>query len=367
MLAKKEIAIIGCSISGSCLAYLLAPNFNVKVFEIKKESEIGKKICANIVTSEFLSVAKELKINAKKFIKNEFKKAKILTGKSKIEIETEDYEIARKKLIKFFIKKARERGARFFFQTDLIDIEKAGEKYLLLLEKNKENFNETADIIIGADGALSKVAKKSGLWQSRRFDFLMQAHTKRNVNKGNSYSIFLGSPFGYYSYLIEKRNEVIAGQVFPRKKYSQLYFKKFLKILQFKSEKFEAGIIPVYKPFLTKRKGNLFLIGDAACHTKATGGGIIQGLKDAIALEDFFLNKNKRKFREIERELLIQYIIRKIIERCNNNDFEELLKIIKRRKSLLKKSRDTFSKWVLKLIIMEPKLLLFLSKILPRI
>jgi len=115
-----------------------------------------------------------------------------------------------------------------------------------------------------------------------------------------------------------------------------------------------------------KQKNNIFLIGDAACHVKATtGGGIIPSLKAAHTLCDCILSKKdygKEFKKQSGRELLLHLRIRNALNKFSDKDYGYLLSLMnqeKVKKILKKYDRDTPMPLVLNLLLREPRFLSF--------
>ena len=106
----------------------------------------------------------------------------------------------------------------------------------------------------------------------------------------------------------------------------------------------QGGIIPIGK-MNRIAFDNILLLGDSACHVKATtGGGIIMLLiasKFAAQCISYCFKQNNfsrkliKKYyekpcaRSIGKQLKINYLIRLIFENFDTNDFDELFTIIK--------------------------------------
>ena len=130
----------------------------------------------------------------------------------------------------------------------------------------------------------------------------------------------------------------------------------------------QAGLIPIYNPKIKTQKDNVFLIGDAAAMVKATtGGGIIQGLIAAMALADSIINKkdyHKEWKKSIGRDLLIHLKMRKMMDKFSMQDWNYLIKLFNKentKKVLESNDRDFPSRFLVKLILTEPRLLYFLK------
>lgn len=360
----KKITIIGCSIAGSALALLLAKaGMKVRVFEQKPAAEIGNKVCANVVTSSFLNLVKKLGINPAKITKKRFSNAQFYSESNFVNFPVNDYEIDRKKLLQEIIKKAEKNGAKFFFNSRFADLEKTISGYNILLKNKGKKIIETADFIIGADGALSGIAKKSGLWQNRKFWLAIQAKIpkiKRKIPNG-TYEIFFIRKFGYYSYVFPSAKCFVIGTVSNPKNVKQ-EFSNFLKFLEINKCRIESALIPLPKKINIK-KGNIFLAGDAACQVKFTGGGIVPAIESAFAVMDIIIGNKNKRMNSLNKEIMLHQLITKVLGKMSDNDFNMLFEIAKKNKTVAA-SRDELRKFAFKLVLKNPSLLKFLPKLL---
>jgi flavin-dependent dehydrogenase len=130
----------------------------------------------------------------------------------------------------------------------------------------------------------------------------------------------------------------------------------------------ESGIEPKYSPRIKTEKRNIFLVGDAATHVKATsGGGIIQGLLAARSLakaiaEQTSYEKEWRK--SIGKDLWIHLKIREMMDRFSEKDWNRLTMYFsqkKLREVLEREDRDYPTRFMAKLLIREPRLLYFVK------
>jgi flavin-dependent dehydrogenase len=366
----KEIAIIGSSISGSSLAYLLAKaGCSVKVFEEKSQQDTGRKVCANIVTSDFIEITKEFGLNIKGVIKNRLKGAIFLCEKNSVEFPIDDYEIDRAKFINLLLKKAKTMGARFYFRTRFLNLKESNGRYEIVLQKNRKIVKEKADYVIGADGALSKVAKRINIGNKKEFWLAVQTKIYK-VPRGKErkkYFIFLGSKFGYYSYIFPSKRYFTIGTLSFLKQHNK--FNDFLKYIGIKGiKKREAALIPIYNPAFRFRKNNILIIGDSAGMTKFTGCGIVPSLKAALWAQQAILGKKDKEssnLRKLRQELFLHYLIYKALKRFSDDDFNKYLEIAKD-KSVISAvaSRDDIKKWIFKIARRKPELIRLLPKLI---
>ncbi|MFH0831923.1 MAG: NAD(P)/FAD-dependent oxidoreductase [archaeon] len=356
---RQKAVIIGGSIAGLAAACLLGRHMDILVVEQKPCSQICNKICANIVTSKFLNLAGELGINPRKVVSRKFSRAEFYSETSSVNIPIGDYEINRKELISSLIKKAQDTGVRFIFNARFIDVRKSGD---VLIGKNRRKITEHADFVIGADGALSNVAKKSGLWQNRKFWLAVKANVPAKAKiSPNKYKIFFVKKFGYYSYIFPSNSGYVIGVV-AQQDNAVKCFNAFAEHLGLRKPKFSAALIPQPKLIRTQKK-SIFLLGDAACMVKFTGGGIVPAIESAFALRDILIYKNRKKAFELKKTIFFNHLVTKLLSKFKSKDFEILFRIAGKVKGDAAKNRDNLSRIAVSVVLKNPGLLRFLPKL----
>lgn len=354
------ISIIGAGPTGSYLAYLLAKSGKeVSVFE--EHSEIGKPVhCTGLITS---SIEKLIPLK-KELILNTITKVKVFSpNNSYLELNIlPNYIIDRAKFDRYIAKLALSAGAKYFFNHQFIDYKKP---YIIFKNRKAVKTN----IIVGADGPVSKVAKSSGLYKNRKFVVGLQVRAKFKTKK-DTIEFYLAK--NYFGWIVPESNTIakigIVTSINPN-----LTFKDFMKKKAPKAEIIEhqSRLIPVYDSKIQTHKDSVYLVGDAATMVKATTyGGIIQGMIASEALANSLLHNldYERAWRKkLSKELYFHLIIRRTMDNFSEEDYNELLKLVQKKeikKILQEHNRDDFSSFAFKLLIAEPKLLKFGFKIL---
>ncbi len=379
----KKIIIIGSSIAGASAACMLAKYCDVVVYEKKAKKDIGKKVCANVVTPSFLKYAKMIGLNPKKYVIHRFSKAKGFSENNEVEFKTEEFRLDREKLVDDLIKLAEKNGARFEFNAEFKDVrneyisehpknlkgffgfKKRKRGYIIKLRKNNRLFEDSCDILVGADGALSNVAKKAGLWNNRKMFLVMHTEIpfskvkKLGINK-KTYYIYFGKKAGYYSYIFPYKNRVVIGAGDEIDKAKKRH-KDFLKFIGIKGGKIKAALIP--EPKVIPWKKDLFLIGDAGCNVKFSGGGIVPSMIAALALKEAIVDNSYKRIKNLNKRTLVNRIGTKLIKKWNDKEFDSILEILKQKKFKdIVMRRDEFNKSDY-LKILDLKLLKFLLRI----
>lgn len=355
------ITIIGAGAAGCYTAYLLAKaGKEVQIFEEHKE--IGLPIqCAGLVTS---SINEILKLK-KGIIINEIDKVKIFSKNNCLELKLKNKNLVldRKKFDNYLADLAIKEGVKIFLNYKFLDYNK---KIKLRYKGGNEIFSET-DHLIGADGPLSQVAKSNILTKKRKFLTGIQAIAK---SKNENYIEFYPS-IGTFAWVVPENEETcrigVASYNNPKDCFHKFLKSKNIRVIT----ELQGGLIPIYNPKLKTKKDNIYLIGDAACQVKATtGGGIIQGLKAAQTLANSIINKTnyeKKWKKEIGKDLLLHLKMRNVMDKFKDKDWDLLIKLFRRdsvKRIIESFDRDYPTKFMLKLIFNEPRLLYFLRFIL---
>jgi geranylgeranyl reductase family protein len=248
------ISIIGAGPAGSYLAYLLAKKSKeVAIFEEHKD--IGKPVqCTGIVTEDIKDLIK-LDYN---LICNITTKATIHSKNKIIEINTKEIVLDREKFDNYLLNLALKAGAKLY----------KGYKYekfdgKTIFFSNGKNFD--TDILIGADGPNSAVAKTNGLFDKRDFYIGIQARVRLKADP-NNYQVFFGNDFpGFFGWIVPESNN-IARVGIAAKQYPNAVFNNFIKRLKLSKASIiekQGGLIPIYSTKQKIQNGNVFLIGDA--------------------------------------------------------------------------------------------------------
>ncbi|MBI4143481.1 NAD(P)/FAD-dependent oxidoreductase [Candidatus Woesearchaeota archaeon] len=360
------ITIVGAGPAGSYLGYLLAKQ-GKEVTILEEHSQIGSPVqCTGIVTH---SIEKFFRLK-KEVIAKRLDKVVVVSKGNKISVDVDEIVMWRDKFDRFVAEMAQNEGAKIFLGHQFTGFEGRN----TIIAKDKKN-NQTkkikADIVVGADGPYSAVAKAAGMNSNSKNYIGMQAKVKLKTDT-TAFEAHFGSDFPDFFGWVVPESENAARLGIGCFENAQHYFYKFLKSRTGRKDIicWESGLIPLYNPKKVIQKDNVYLIGDAAAQVKATtGGGIIPSLKAAHTLCDCIANNknyNKEFRKHSGRELLLHLKIRSILNMFSDRDYDRLLNLMsqERVKKVLKKyDRDTPIPLVANLLLKEPRFLLF-SKIL---
>jgi len=358
-----KISIIGAGPVGCYTAYLLAQaGIYVDVYE--EHPKIGEPLqCAGLFTS---SIKKIIQI-PDNIIINKIIKARIFSPNKKyieFNFKKENIVVDRIKFDQWLAYKAKKAGAKIHLNHKFLDYKNKTivVKYKKAIKKSK------TDYLIGADGPISQVAKSAHLFGKRNFWTGIQVQAKlKNKNIIEFYPYI-----GTFAWIIPENSKIVRIGLLAKKN-SYKIFKKFLNQRLGKNKNIldkQAGLVPIYNRNNKTQKKNIFLVGDAAGQVKATSaGGVIQGLTAAKCLVNSILkhkNYEKEWRRHLARDLWLHLQIRNVLDKFRNRDYNLLIYLMNKKKT--KKILETFdrdypTKFIFKLILSEPKLLLFIKKL----
>ncbi len=354
------IVIVGAGPAGSYLAYLLAKQ-GKDVTIIEEHNKIGNPVqCTGIVTG---SIEKFVKLQ-NKAVANRCGKVIIVSKNNRIAVNTDEIVLWRDKFDEHIASMAADQGVKLLSNHQFLGF--SGKNSMRIRDKKNDKLKEiSSDIIIGADGSSSAVAKASGM-ANKNFYIGMQAKVKLKTDI-NAFETHFGSNFPNFFGWVVPESEGTVRLGLATFKNTKDYFYKFLKKRAGKKIlSWQSGIIPLHNPKQTIQKNNIYLIGDAAAQVKATtGGGIIPSLKAAHTLCDCIINNknyNEEFRKQSGKELLLHLRIRNTLNKFSDKDYDYLLKLMSQEKvkEILKKyDRDNPIPLVTNLLLKEPRFLLF--------
>lgn len=379
------ISIIGAGPAGSYLAYLLAKQGKeVSIFE--EHNTVGQPVqCTGIVTN---SIEKFFKLK-NEVIAKKLDKVIVVSKNNRIDVNVDEMVMWRDKFDQFVADMAQQSGAEILLNHQFIGFN--GKKSIKVKDKKNNKIKEiNTDIIVGADGPYSAVARAAGMNStskpSKIKDFRgtenpkdfpvnyigMQAKVKLSMDT-KSFETYFGTDFpNFFGWVVPESESTVRLGIGCFEN-AQEHFYKFLKNRTGKADVlcWESGLIPLYNPKKAIQQDNVYLIGDSATQVKATtGGGIIPSLKAAQTLCNCIINNknyNKEFKKQSGKELLLHLKIRNILNKFSDKDYNKLLNLMnqeKVKKILKKYDRDTPIPLVMNLLLKEPRFLYFLKTIL---
>ncbi len=305
----KRVIVVGAGVVGLYLSKKLADSgIEVKVFDGKKAVDQDSKKASGILSIRGI---KRLKVDYSNSKINELYGAIIHSNSNSMQVKAKTAQavvLDRGLLVKEMYKNAIAAGA------DVVLGKRINQKEIRIMQE------DTSNIIVGADGAISTVANSFDFEPIKRYIFTYKAeYTFQNdgINR-RKVELFFSQKIAnkFFGWVVPYSNlelEIGIGTSSRANESSKKAFNRFLKNERIKeildgshNTGNYAGVIPVSRRRRTVIK-NVMLVGDSAGQTKATtGGGIVFGLSCAsIAVQSIIdnirkgsgLNSYERKWR----------------------------------------------------------------------
>lgn len=354
----KRIAIIGAGPAGSYAGYLLAKEgHQVDIYE--EHPTIGIPFqCTGILTSQlerFVDIKPSWHVN-------KVHVARIACNDKYIDVNLNKHNtiIERTKFDQHVAELAKKAGAKIHKKHRFIKNE--GMTLTIKDIDNSKEFTRDCDILIGADGPNSTVAKCNGLYGDRKFWVGIQARAEYK----NKNIVEVLPQVGTFGWVVPEDENIVriglVGDTNVKKDFDKLC-KDYgvTKVISY-----QGGLIPKYDHKAKTRKDNIYLVGDAALQVKATtAGGIIQGMIAGQALaESIKTGKSYEKLwkKRLGKDLWLHAFMRKIMDKLSDSDVEYCIRLFHqpRLKKILEKfDREYPSQFFFKMLLLEPRLLYF--------
>lgn len=294
-----DVLIVGAGISGGTLLYVLS-KLGLDVCLIEREDLPRYKPCGGGLTP---LARKYLPLDISEIIEDECFTATLEYRTKVLGLKKSERPIVsmveRENLDFFVINHAKELGAKVHSRTRFLDL-KGNLRDLLIIT---DNGNYRCRFLIGADGALSRVALKGRFSPPRIWMWALQGEaypssSKEMVDMHGKARFELGFQRSGYSWVFPKKDHLSIGTctVFdsPSRLRQNLFtYMKALKLDNWRIKRLKLHPIPFGNRYALVQKANTILIGDAFGLTDPiTGEGIQYGVRSAIlaseVLRDYF-------------------------------------------------------------------------------
>ena len=364
----RQVAIIGGSASGFFAASLLARG-GCSVEVIERSEHLDPTPRTLIVTSHMRTLLGEVGESA---VVNEIRKFELFTDgrAAQVPLDRPDLIIERARLIRGLAEQAQSHGAKVSFGNRFVSLQSNGRGLRVGVERARDARREElpADIVVGADGALSRVAQAAG-WPRQPTVPLVQAIVRlpADMSPDTVRVWFVPDDTPYFYWLIpESRERAAFGLIGEDGHETRRCLERFMEKRGFTPLGFQAARIPVYERWTPVERrvgaGRVFLVGDAAGQVKvSTVGGIVTGFRGALGVSEAILNRGEsRELRSLRRELDLHLLIRKTIHQFKQADYSRLVDLmnVSTRRSLSQYTRDEAARVLWHITLSQPRLLL---------
>ena len=365
---NPQIAVVGGSAAGLFTAFLLArAGRATRVFEGRERIDSAPRTL--IVTERMRQILGGLGETA---VVNEIRKFELYTdGRvARIALRRPDLVIERSALLKELAGAAATAGARIEFGQKLLGLEHRDQALTMVMERARGGRAEHAPFrtVVGADGAVSRVAQAAGLPKPRTAS-LVQAIV--NLPEGMTPDTvrvwFIPDDTPYFYWLIpHSPTEGVLGLIGEDGVHTKAVLERFLEKRHFEPRGFQGARIPIYTGWTPVRRrlpgGDVYLVGDAASHVKVTTvGGIVTGFRGAVGVSEAILNGgSSRKLHALRFELNTHLLIRSIIHGFTQTHYSHLVDLLnsRTRQDLEAHTRDEPGGLLFRICLHQPRLLL---------
>ena len=372
---KYDVVVIGASSAGLFAAEILAKSGKrVAVFE--RAESFAPDIRTYIITPGLFRVMPDVE---SELILHEINAIYLQTGRESavIQLSSPDLIVERVQLITTLLNRAKSAGVEVHFGTEFKGlITKNGTTRVNVLSNSTETLIE-ADYLIGADGVASTVGKAAGLPDLLTVPLLqVEINLPENWDPGVVKVWFDYEDTPYFYWLIpDSETKAVVGLITQPGANIRVLLDRFLAEKSFHPLAYQSGIAALYSPgnIIECRVGDLkvMLVGDAAGQVKVTTvGGTVTGLSGGQAAACAILDEvTYRKTRKgVTRELDLHLLIRKLLEKMDQKDYERLVELISPnvQSFLSRHDRDAMRYHFWKLILIQPRFIPLGIKLLLR-
>lgn len=362
----REVIVVGASAAGLFTAAKVARGGNpVRVLESKPHLEPASRTL--IVTDHFRS---QMPAVAQASVINEIRRFELFTdGRSaQIALKKPDLIIERSRLITALAQEAGQAGASLSFDTRFLGVAPNERGLRLEIESRGRREELHANSLVGADGAVSRVARAAG-WPPVETVPLVQAIVRlpKDCPPDTTRVWFIPDDTPYFYWLIPESAERGAlGVIGEHGRDTKRCFESFLERKKLEPLEWQGARIPVYRKWVPVRRqighGEVYLVGDAAAQVKvSTVGGIVTGFRGALGVAQALLNKGAgNELAALRRELGTHWMIRRALHHFQQKDYSQLVDLldVSARESLGAIHRDESARLLWNLVRRQPRLLL---------
>jgi flavin-dependent dehydrogenase len=363
----KDVAIIGGSAAGLLTAYLLAQaDHQVSVFEAAPRINPSPRTL--IVTDHIRTVLGTLLDGAVVNAVNRFEL--FADGRAAaVSLPRPDLIIERSALIHNLAEKAEAAGARLLCNHSFLELRPNSQRLDFTLATNGHTVDTSSQIVIGADGAYSTVARSAGWGEGPKLPLIQAVVDLPNGMSPHTTRVwFLPEETPYFYWLIPlSGTRGVLGLIGKDQASARESLDCFLEKRGFSPIEFQSALIPHYTRWIPNHRrfgeGHVYLVGDAAGHVKmSTVGGIVTGFRGVLGVVERIIKGGpSRELRKLRIDLNRHVLLRKVLHNFTQADYVKLLDMLNpsTRKSLGSFTRDEVGKLLFHILISQPTFILF--------
>jgi flavin-dependent dehydrogenase len=361
------VAVVGGSAAGFYAAWLLSRGGRrVRVYE--QSERLAPSPRTLIVTCRMREMLGSL---GEPSVVNEIRRFEVWSEGRSAEflLEQPDLIIERSTLIRTLAEKGRAAGTDLVLGRRFLRLSSEPSGPAIELERREDGGTESAPspVLIGADGALSKVARAGG-WPRPETVPLLQAVVRlpRDYPRDTVRVWFVPEDTPYFYWLIPERGDRGAlGLIGEDGAKTRQCLERFLERRGFEPLEYQGARIPIYTSWVPVHRqlgqSDVYLVGDAAAQVKvSTVGGIVTGLRGAQAVAKAILHSDGvGELRSLRRELDLHLLVRRSLHQFTQQDYSHLLDLLNPRahESLGRFHRDDALRVLWRLCQNQPRLL----------
>jgi len=368
-MGQDKVVIIGASAAGLFAAYLLARE-GIPVELYDQREDLGPPSRTLIVTGRLGQV---LGFTPHQAILNRVNRIELISANRRrtVELQQPDLVIERRKLIELLAEKATEEGAEIRLGFRFLGFEDRRDELILSLrgQAGGRLHSVKANVLIGADGALSDVAKAATKDLGETMAIVQAKVTLSKSGSVHRVKVWFDKKKTEFFYWLipESESRAAIGLISRTRKEAEQNLSDFLRSQECEILEFQAAPVPLHNSFSqpSRRlsKSRILFVGDAGGQVKATTmGGVVVGLEGAKAAARAIMDRMpyRKTLRSLRAELALHSMMRAILSRFDDQDYDQLLELLdaRTRSVLANHNRDELKRALVRLLITQPRLLL---------
>jgi flavin-dependent dehydrogenase len=300
-------------------------------------------------------------------------------ARARVSLAEPDLVIERGRLIRLLASKAEQAGARIELGrrfTGFYGDEDGLALSLLDLKKERVELVK-ARALVGADGALSQVARAANRDSGHTVAIVQAKVALPPGAAADTVQVWFDRRDTRFFYWLipESSASAVAGLVGEGLEEARQRLDRFLGEHKLEASGYQAAQVPLYEscsqPWAIVRGSSVFLVGDAAGQVKVTTvGGVVAGLRGAGAVANAILGQRDwgKEFKGLKKELDLHHLIRRVLDRFTDADYDALLSSLDRRAkdSLKTHNRDEMARAFWGMVLAQPRWLVLAARSLLR-